>query len=43
LQLSDRPLHDRMPMLLRADEWDQWSQGSFDDASHFWSRVSRIA
>jgi putative SOS response-associated peptidase YedK len=26
-----RPLHDRMPVLLLPDEFDQWLRGSFDD------------
>lgn len=26
-----RPVHDRMPVLLQADEWDLWLQGSFDE------------
>ena len=26
-----RPLHDRMPVLLMPDEFDQWLRGSFDD------------
>ncbi|AOH86696.1 hypothetical protein AWL63_10680 [Sphingomonas panacis] len=27
-----RPVHDRMPVLLHAGEWDDWLHGSFDDA-----------
>jgi putative SOS response-associated peptidase YedK len=27
-----RPVHDRMPVLLMADEYDRWLGGSFDDA-----------
>lgn len=30
-----RPVHDRMPVLLRAGEYDQWLQGSFDDLLAF--------
>jgi putative SOS response-associated peptidase YedK len=26
-----RPLHDRMPVLLLPDEFDQWLRGSFDE------------
>lgn len=26
-----RPVHDRMPVLLHADEYDRWLRGSFDD------------
>jgi putative SOS response-associated peptidase YedK len=27
-----RPIHDRMPVLLHSDEYDQWLQGTYDDA-----------
>jgi putative SOS response-associated peptidase YedK len=30
-----RPLHDRMPVLLHPDEYDQWLHGSFDDLVAF--------
>jgi putative SOS response-associated peptidase YedK len=33
-----RPVHDRMPVLLHADEWDQWLHGSYDDALTFQAR-----
>lgn len=33
-----RPVHDRMPVLLHADEWEQWLRGSFDDALTFQAR-----
>ncbi|MDO7843563.1 SOS response-associated peptidase [Sphingomonas immobilis] len=33
-----RPVHDRMPVLLHADEWDQWLHGSYDDALAFQAR-----
>ena len=26
-----RPVHDRMPVLLHVDEYDQWLRGSFDE------------
>lgn len=32
-------LHDRMPVLLRADEYERWLRGSFDDAVSFQQRV----
>ncbi|WP_294301004.1 SOS response-associated peptidase family protein [uncultured Sphingomonas sp.] len=34
-----QPVHDRMPVLLHADEYDRWLNGSFDDAIAFQSRV----
>lgn len=33
-----RPVHDRMPVLLHTDEWDQWLHGGFDDALTFQAR-----
>lgn len=33
-----RPVHDRMPVLLHADEWDQWLHGSFEDTLSFQQR-----
>lgn len=33
-----RPVHDRMPVLLHADEWDQWLHGSYEDTLAFQSR-----
>ena len=30
-----RPVHDRMPVLLHADEHDRWLNGSFEDALSF--------
>jgi len=33
-----RPVHDRMPVLLHADEYDRWLHGSFDDAVSFQNR-----
>lgn len=33
-----RPVHDRMPVLLHADEYDAWLHGSFDDALAFQNR-----
>ncbi|MFW2831703.1 SOS response-associated peptidase [Sphingomonas sp. ID0503] len=33
-----RPVHDRMPVLLHADEYDQWLNGSFDEALDFQNR-----
>jgi putative SOS response-associated peptidase YedK len=33
-----RPVHDRMPVLLHADEWDRWLHGSFGDALTFQAR-----
>lgn len=33
-----RPVHDRMPVLLQADEWDQWLHGSLDDVAEFQAR-----
>jgi putative SOS response-associated peptidase YedK len=30
-----RPVHDRMPVLLHPDEYDQWLHGSFDEALSF--------
>lgn len=34
-----QPVHDRMPVLLHAWEYDRWLNGSFDDAKTFQSRV----
>jgi putative SOS response-associated peptidase YedK len=36
------PVHDRMSVLLHADEWDQWLHSSFDDALAFKRGASRI-
>lgn len=33
------PVHDRMPVLLHRDEYQQWLQGTFDDAVAFQKRV----
>lgn len=33
-----RPVHDRMPVLLHRDDYDQWLRGSFDDALAFQAR-----
>jgi len=33
-----RPVHDRMPVLLHADEWERWLHGSYDDALTFQAR-----
>lgn len=33
-----RPVHDRMPVLLHADEHDRWLRGTFDDALEFQAR-----
>lgn len=33
-----RPIHDRMPVLLHAGEYDQWLHGDFDDALAFQAR-----
>lgn len=33
-----RPVHDRMPVLLHADEYDRWLNGTFDDAVSFQDR-----
>jgi putative SOS response-associated peptidase YedK len=33
-----RPLHDRMPVLLHPDEYDQWLRGSFEDLLAFQER-----
>lgn len=33
-----RPIHDRMPVILHADEHDAWLQGSIDDVLGFQSR-----
>ena len=33
-----RPLHDRMPVLLHPDEYEQWLRGSFDDLLAFQKR-----
>ncbi len=34
-----RPVHDRMPVLLHADEYDRWLHGSFDEAVAFQGRT----
>jgi putative SOS response-associated peptidase YedK len=36
-----RPVHDRMPVLLTPDEYDQWLSGSFDDLMAFQNRCFR--
>lgn len=33
-----RPVHDRMPVLLHADEYDRWLHGSLDDVAAFQDR-----
>jgi putative SOS response-associated peptidase YedK len=33
-----RPVHDRMPVLLHADEYDRWLHGSFEDLLAFQNR-----
>lgn len=33
-----RPVHDRMPVILHSDEWDQWLNGSFEDTLAFQAR-----
>ena len=33
-----RPIHDRMPVLLHADEYDRWLHGSFDEVLAFQKR-----
>lgn len=33
-----RPVHDRMPVLLHADEYDHWLHGTFDDVQSFQAR-----
>jgi hypothetical protein len=33
-----RPLHDRMPVLLHPDEYEQWLRGSFEDLVAFQKR-----
>jgi putative SOS response-associated peptidase YedK len=33
-----RPVHDRMPVLLHRDEYDQWLRGGFDDILAFQER-----
>lgn len=33
-----RPVHDRMPVLLHADEYDRWLNGSFEDTLAFQAR-----
>jgi putative SOS response-associated peptidase YedK len=33
-----RPVHDRMPVLLMADEYDRWLNGSFEDLLGFQNR-----
>jgi putative SOS response-associated peptidase YedK len=33
-----RPVHDRMPVLLHADEYDAWLQGGYENALAFQSR-----
>lgn len=35
---SIRPVHDRMPVLLHADEYDRWLRGTLDDAAAFQAR-----
>lgn len=34
-----RPVHNRMPVLLHQDEYEQWLHGSFDDALGFQKRT----
>jgi len=34
-----RPVHDRMPVLIHKNEYDQWLNGSFEDALAFQLRV----
>lgn len=36
-----RPIHDRMPVPLHFDEYNQWLHGSFEDAVAFRSRCFR--
>jgi len=33
-----RPLHDRMPVLLHQNEYEQWLRGSLDDVIAFQKR-----
>ncbi|WP_246617933.1 SOS response-associated peptidase family protein [Rhizobium populisoli] len=33
------PVHNRMPVLLHKDEYEQWLHGSFDDARAFEERT----
>lgn len=33
-----RPIHDRMPVLLQPDEYEQWLHGGFDDLLAFQQR-----
>jgi len=33
-----RPIHDRMPVLLQPDEYDQWLRGDFDEVVTFQAR-----
>ena len=33
-----RPVHNRIPLLLHADEYQQWLDGSIDDALAFQER-----
>lgn len=33
-----RPIHDRMPVLLHPDEYEQWLHGSFEEVLAFQSR-----
>lgn len=34
-----RPVHDRMPVLIHKNEYDEWLNGSFEDAVAFQERV----
>jgi putative SOS response-associated peptidase YedK len=34
-----QPVHNRMPVLLQRDEYDQWLHGSFDEALAFQKRT----
>lgn len=34
-----QPVHNRMPVLLQSDEYEQWLHGSFDDALAFQKRT----
>ena len=34
-----RPVHDRMPVLLHADDYDRWLHGSLDDVVAFRDRI----
>lgn len=33
-----RPVHDRMPVILHADEWEQWLHGSYEETFSFQAR-----